>query len=76
MDRPTPARNTAATIIALTAAACFFVAIALAWTVSLRYALGAAMLSALLIVLSNRIAPARGHSPPSPADDSDEAPKD
>lgn len=72
----TPARNTTATILTLAAAATFLVAIALAWTVSLRFALGAAILSALLIIVANRISPARGQSPPSPVDDSDSSPED
>jgi len=52
------------------------VAIALAWTVSLPYALGAAVLGALLIAVSNWISPARGQSPPSPTDDSEKTPED
>jgi len=74
MKSSTPARNTTATIVALAAVACFLVAIALAWTVALRYALGAAVIGALLIVVANWIAPARGHSPPSPTDDSETPP--
>jgi hypothetical protein len=71
-----PARNTTATIITLGALATFLVAIALAWTVSLHYALGAAMLGAVLIIVANRISPARGQSPPSPVDDNDRPPED
>jgi hypothetical protein len=72
----TPAKMTTATIVALAAVTSFLVAIALAWTVSLPYALGAAILGAVLIAVANRISPARGHSPPSPTDDSDQAPED
>jgi len=72
----TPTRNTAATIVILGALATFFVAIALAWTVSLNYALGAAMLGAVLIIVANRISPARGQSPPSPVDDDEKPPED
>ena len=72
----TPVRDTTATIVALAAVVIFLVAIALAWTVSLAYALGAATLGALLIVVANRIAPSRGHSPPSPTDDSETPPED
>ena len=72
----TPARNTAGTIVALAAAASFVVAIALAWSVSLSWALWAAVLGAVLIVVANRIAPASGQSPPSPIDDSERPPED
>jgi heme O synthase-like polyprenyltransferase len=76
MKASTPARDTAATLVVLAAVATFVVAIALAWTVSLPYALAAAILGAVLIAIANRIAPARGHSPPSPADDRDTPPED
>jgi hypothetical protein len=71
-----PNRSTTATIVTLVALAIFVVAIALAWTVSLPYALGAGMLGAVLIIVANRIAPARGQSPPSPVDDSEFPPED
>jgi hypothetical protein len=76
MSSSTPARKTTATIVALAAVASFLVAIALAWTVSLPSALWAAVLGAILIVVANRIAPARGRSPPSPVDDTEKAPED
>jgi hypothetical protein len=76
VNRSTPARNTAATIVTLGALATFLVAIALAWILSLYYALGAAMLGAVLIIVANRISPARGQSPPSPVDDSERPPED
>jgi hypothetical protein len=76
LNSPTPTRNTTATIIALAAFATFLVAIALAWTVSLRYALGTAIIGAVLIIVANRIAPARGQSPPSPVDDRESPPED
>lgn len=76
MNNSTPARSTAGTIVALAAVATFLVAIALAWTVSLRWAIGAAILGAVLIGVANRISPARGHSPPSPTDDRDDLPED
>jgi hypothetical protein len=44
--------------------------------VSLKYALGTAMLGAVLIIVANRISPARGQSPPSPVDDNENPPED
>jgi hypothetical protein len=76
LNSPMPTRSTTATMIALAGLASFLVAIALAWTVSLPYALCAAMLGAVLIIVANRIAPARGQSPPSPVDDSESPPED
>jgi hypothetical protein len=76
MNLSTPTRTTAATLVILGALATFFVAIALAWTVSLKYALGTAVLGAVLIIVANRISPARGQSPPSPVDDNENPPED
>jgi hypothetical protein len=76
VNSPTPARRTAATLVTLAGLTTFLVAIALAWTVSLPWALGAAMLGAVLIIVANRISPARGQSPPSPVDDDELPPED